>query len=62
MKVKDNLPKMMIFSRTKINSGPEEDEEAIEEAEDCGTRRINNNNINKTFDVIVLQLNKTILF
>ena len=44
---------MMIFSLTKIYSGPEEDEEAIEEAEECGARSINNNNINKTFDFIV---------
>ena len=37
----------------KINSGPEEDVEEIEEAEECGTRSINNNNINNTFDFIV---------
>ena len=51
---KENSPKMRIFSLIKINSGPEEDVEAIEEAEECGTRSINNNNnINKTFDFIV---------
>ena len=48
---------MRIFSLTKIDPGPEEEQE-IEEAEECGTRSINNNN---TLDFIVLQLNTTIV-
>ena len=50
---KENSPKMRTFSLTKINSGPEEDVEEIEEAEECGTRSININNINSTFDFIL---------
>ena len=50
---------MRIFSLTKIDSGPEKQE--IEEAEECGTRSINDNNINKTFDFIVSQSETTIL-
>ena len=50
---------MRIFSLTKIDSGPEKQE--IEEAEECGTRSINDNNINNTFDFIVLQSETTIL-
>ena len=56
---KENSPKMRIFSLTKIESGPEKQE--IEEAEECGTRSINDNNINKTFDFIVVQSETTIL-
>ena len=56
---KENSPKMRIFSLTKIDPGPEKQE--IEEAEECGTRSINDNNINKTFDFIVLQSETTIL-
>ena len=45
---------MKIFSLTKINSWPEEEDvEAIEEAEECGARRIKDNNINNTFDFIL---------
>ena len=51
---KENSPKMRIFSLTKINSGPE-DEEEIEEAVECGTRSINNNNTNNTSDFIVFE-------
>ena len=42
---------MRIFSLTKIESGPEKQE--IEEAEECGARRVNDNNINNSFDFIV---------
>ena len=44
---------MRIFSLSKINPGPEEVDEEIEEAEQFDTRSINNNNINNTFDFIV---------
>ena len=46
---------MRIFSLTKIESGPEEDVEAIEEAEECGDRCSNDNNTNNTFDFIVFE-------
>ena len=57
---KENSPKIRIFSLTKINSGPEEEE--IEEAKECGTRSINDNNINNTFDFIVFATQYSILF
>ena len=50
---KENSPKIRIFSLTKINSGPEEEKQEIEEAKECGTRSINNNNISDTLDFIV---------
>ena len=43
---------MRIFSLTNINSGLEEEEE-VEEAEECGTMTINDNNINNIFDIKV---------
>ena len=36
-----------------IKRPEEKEEEVIEEAEECGTMRINNNNINNIFDNIV---------
>ena len=51
--IKNNSPKMRIFSLSKINSVPEAQEEEIKEEEECGTMSINNNNINNMFDFIV---------
>ena len=45
---------MRIFSLTRINSVPqEEDVEEIEEAEECDTRSVNSNNNNNTFEFIL---------
>ena len=51
--IKNNSPKMRIFSLSKINSVPEAQEEEIEEEEECGTMSLNNNNIINIFDFIV---------
>ena len=40
---------MKIFSPAKIDTGSMEDKE-IEEAEECGARNINDNNVKNTFD------------
>ena len=57
---KENSPKIRIFSLIKIDSGSEKQ---VEEAEECGTRSINDNNINSTFDFIVFatQHNNTVI-
>ena len=50
----------MVFSLVKINTGPEQKEEA-EEAEECDTMSINDHITKNTFDFIFLQLKTTIL-